>query len=104
MQMEVEHGLTRSRSVVDRQTERVAAAHLLGDLAGGQHQVPQQYLIIRFGVAQAWNDFARYQQHVYRRTGVDVLERYAVFILVDDVRGQFAGDYFLEQGFLHDDG
>jgi hypothetical protein len=27
-----------------------------------------------------------------------------VFILVDDVRGQFAGDYFLEQGFLHDDG
>ena len=95
--VQVRDGLAPIGAVIDRDAETgVADAFLAGDGSSGEQEVAQKGSVFRFGFADAWDHGFRYDEEMGGRLGVDVAEGDALIILVDDLRGNLAGDDALE--------
>lgn len=101
MQVEVKHRLPSASAVVDRETESIATAELFRNLARSQHEVTKERLVFSCGITKARNRFARYQQHMHRCSGIDVLERDALVIFINNAGRDLACDDFFEEGLGH---
>ncbi len=96
MQMEMEHGLPGTGTVVYDEPEGVGYTELLGNLARRQHEVAEQFLVRGLGIHQARDTLLGNHQHVHRRLGVDVVDGDAVLILIDEFAGNLAADDLAE--------
>lgn len=101
MQVEVKHRLPSASAVVDCKAERIAAAKLFRNLARSQHEVTKERLVFSCGITKARNRFARDQQHMHRCSGIDVLERDALVIFINNAGRDLACDDFFEEGLGH---
>ena len=96
--MEVEDGLASVFAVVHH--EAVAffpEAHLLGDLARGEHDLAEDRSVLARGIADTCKMHLGYDERVHRRDGMNVPEPDDVLVFEDDVGGDLAGDDFAEQ-------
>ena len=98
------NGLTRVRAVVHHESKSVLKIQLFCDLAGNEEQVAEQGLVRGSGFANARNDLLWYDQQMDRRLRLDVMQHEAVFVLVLDFSGDFAGDNFFEEGWHGSEG
>jgi hypothetical protein len=98
MQVQVKDGLPGARPVVDHQAEGIAHTQLLGHLASDQHQVPQQHLVIGGGVHQPGDAALGDHQYMDRCLGVNIVDRDAVLVLIEEITGNFTADDFAEYG------
>ena len=99
--MKVGHGFPAVGAVVDDQAVAgVGSEKPLGfrDFPARHQQMAQKGCIVRLRGADAGNDPLGNDENMNRRLGTDVPEGEALIILVDDVRGDLAGDDFFEQG------
>lgn len=62
---------------------------LFGDLGSRQMKMTEQSFIFRFHVRMCPDDFARNDQDMGRRLRIDVSKRHALFVLVNNVGGEF---------------
>ena len=99
--MQVKHTLPHTGAVVYDQPERIADALLRRYLAGSYHQVAQQGLLLITGIDQPGNRLFRDHQDMHGGLGVDVPERQAQIILVNDIRRNFPPDDFRKNCLCH---
>jgi len=98
MNMQVKDCLPRSLTIIQDQAKGVTAAIFTCNAPGLEHQIAQQCLVLAICIRQFADGLFWYQQQVYRRLGIDILETKALVILIDNVSGYFTLDYFHEQG------
>jgi len=92
--MQVKYALPGRRAIVDDDAKGIADTELVRHLAGGEHQVPEQNLIPRTGAREHPDFPLGDHEHVSGRLGIDISNRQAMLVLVDDVGRQFAPDNF----------
>lgn len=78
----------------------VAVAFIVGDACGHTKQMAQQRFIATRGFVERFHVFARYHEDVRRCLRVDVTNGNAALVLMDQVGGNFAGDYFAEKAVV----
>lgn len=74
MQMQMVHGLSAVRSVIDNHTKALLEAQLLGQFAANQQQVAKQGRIVIGGQRELRDRLARNHEEMDRRLRVDVME------------------------------
>lgn len=96
--MEVWDGLAAVCAVVDDGAEAVwLKALFAGNFPDGEEEMPEEGVIFLGGGAEARDGFFRDEKQVGGCLGGNVAEAEALFVLVNDVCGDFAGDDFFEQ-------
>ena len=100
--MEVRDGLSAKRAVIHDQAEALGELEFFREDAGGQEQVAEHRLIGGGGFADAGDQFFRDDEQVHGSLRLNVMENDAEVVLVLDLRGDFAVDDALEDGFGHD--
>src|SRR5688572_21023379 len=85
MQVQVKNRLSRCRTIVDRDPKGIFDLELTGDLAYRQHQVSQESLVGGGGLCKHCNRLLRNQEYMEWRLRINVLDREAQVVLVDDV-------------------
>ena len=93
-------GLPRRRSE-DRAVSALGVAVFLGEGRGPAHHLADQGVVSRRKIVQRRDVPARHDQHVHRRLRVDVLEGDDAIVLIDNRRGNLAGDDLAEQAVRH---
>ena len=98
MHVQVWDGLGGVRAIVNDETETPRETEFFCHRARGEEQMAEHGLVGRRGFADARDGLFRNDQEVNGRLRLDVVEDDAEFILVLDLRGDFAVDDFLEEG------
>lgn len=99
--MQMRHALATIRTVVDHEPKAFVGridAQFLGDFLRRQKQMTKNGLIVRLRFADTRNEALGDDENVGWRLRIDVVERDAVVVLVNDVRRDFARDDFFENG------
>ena len=97
--MHVENGLPRvGAAVYDGTVAAGDESFLARDRRGGEHQLAEHGRAR--GVVECCDVFARYDEYVRRRLGVDIAERDHVFILQHQRRRNFLSHDAAEQAAL----
>jgi hypothetical protein len=89
------------RAVVYDQAEAIRKLQFFRDRAGNEEQMAQDCLIGGAGFADPWDHFLWNDQQVNGCLRLDVMQDDTVFVLVFDLRGNFAVDDFLKDRFGH---
>ena len=100
--MQVRHGFTGVRPVVD--DEPVAAffqAEFVGDFRGFQQQVPEELVVFRRSLGDAWNGLLGDDQDVRGRVGFDVTKRQHQVVFINDGCRNFPRHDFIKECFAH---
>ena len=100
VEVEMRNFLAGVAAVVEDET--VAAsdeAEVFCDGGGFYQQMAEDGVVGRGGVFEGGNGFARDDEDMCGRHGLDVPKRDDVFVFVDDVGGDFFVADFLEEGF-----
>src|ERR1051326_2748642 len=92
MEVQMRHGLTGALTAVDHQSVAILDAELRDQLDRDQMKVSDQLLILWLQIIVRRNDFPWHNEHVNRRLRIDVLERNAMLVLMDDGGGDFLVD------------
>ena len=95
------HGLSSRLLAVNDQPVARADAELPGKLGGDQVKVSKDIPVLLADVRMGSDDFARNDQDMNRRLGIDVAKRQTVIIFVDDVGRNFAVNDLLKDVVLH---
>lgn len=88
--MQMGHGLTGMRPVVDHEPIAVGEIELLRDIASREEQVPEHRLIVRDCLADARYRLLRDDQQMGRRLWLDIVDHEAKLVLVFDLGRDFA--------------
>lgn len=97
--MEVGDGFAGVGAVVDDEAEAAGEVEFFGDDAGGDEEVAELGFVGGRGFADAGYQFFGDNEEVDGGLGLDVVDDDAAVVLVFDLRGDFAVDDFLEEGF-----
>jgi hypothetical protein len=89
--------------VVDDESESFGQLELSRHFTGNEDEVTEDCLVLRRGFADARYHFFRHDQEVHRSLRLNVMEHDAMFILVFDPGGDFAGGDFLKDRLAHDE-
>lgn len=100
--VEVRHGLTGVRAGVDDEAETVGELKFFRDKVGDINEMAEHGFVDGRRFRYAWNGFLRDDEQVDGRLGLEVVENDAVFVLVFDLRGDFAVDDFLKNSLGHE--
>ena len=101
--MEVRNRFAGVGTVIDDQTiPGTGHAELLGNRSGLYQEVAQELFMVHGGQTNTPQGDFRDDQDVDGRLGMDVAEGQDLVVLIDNVRGDLAGDDFFEKG--HGDG
>jgi hypothetical protein len=102
--VQVRYGLTGMRPVVHDEPKSFGELKFSRHDAGNDQEMTEDALILRFGFADAGNQFLRHDEQMHGRLWLDVVEDDAVLVLVFDPGGDFTVDDFLEDRFGHGKG
>ena len=99
--MQVRHGLAGIRAVVQHKPEAgLPKAKRAGHLCRLEQQMAEECLVIRPGLVNARDRFARDNQNMRRGSGRDVAKRHNLLVLIHNVGRDFLVADFLEQRFF----
>jgi hypothetical protein len=100
--VQVRDGFATIRAVVD--DEPVAAGFqpdFFRDLGGFQQEMTEQLVVCGGSFSEARDGLLGNDENMRRRLGRDVTEGEDQVVFINDLRRDFAGDDFLEDGFAH---
>ena len=101
--MQMRHSFAGVRTVVENQPKTTLfEAEFVCHLTRLEHQVAEDLVIARSCLGDAGNGFLGNQQYVRGRLRFDVAKGDDEIVFVNNLRGDFARDDFLEQGLAHD--
>lgn len=96
--VQMRNGFARVGPIVHNQPiPGLRQAEFPGHLGCLQHEMPKHRLILSSRLGDSGNRFLRNNQHVNRRSGLNVAERDYQVVLVNNLRGNLARDDFFEQ-------
>src|SRR5271169_4057783 len=72
--VQVRHGFTAVRAIVDDEPVAVLQTQLLRDFGGLEQNVSEQLSVVRLCLGDPWNGFLRKNQNMHRRLRVDVAD------------------------------
>jgi hypothetical protein len=87
--MQMRYGLIRIGAGIDNRPKTAVQPLDCGHLSRQAKGMSQYRLVLRLGVGQTGEMFARQDQHMRRRLRIDVPDRYALFVLENARRGNF---------------
>ena len=99
--MQVRDRFAGVRTVVDDETKAFGKVQFFRDRSGDEKQVPEYGLVAWIRRADASDDVFRHDQQVNRRLRLDVVQDDAMFVLVFDLRRNFALDDPLKNRLGH---
>ncbi len=99
--VQVGDGFAGVGAVVDHEAVAAGELEFLRELAGDDEEVTELRFIGRRGFADARDGLFRDDEEVDGRLWLDVVDDDAAVVFVFDLRGDFAVDDFLEEGFRH---
>ena len=98
MHVEVRHSLTAIGTIVDDKTESgIREAFGLGDLPGGEKQMPEEFRVRRTGFRHARDQPLGDHEDMDRCLGRNIAEREAAIVLENDVCGDFTCNDLFEK-------
>ena len=96
--MQMRHAFASVFAVIDDEAESVfVQSKFARDFTRLQKQMAQHLMILRFSLSNSRDGFLGDDENVRGRLWVDVIEGQHQVVLIDDVRGYFTGDDFLEE-------
>ncbi len=102
MAMQVGDGFTCVRPIIEDQPEAgLAEPELARYFAGLEQQMPEDLVVLGFGIRDARNGSFRNHQHMHGCLRLDIAEGKHLVVLIDNRRWNFPGDNLLEQGLAH---
>lgn len=96
MQVQMIDGLPAIRPGVHHDTKSLGEILLRRQFCSGCHELAEESCVCGAGLGQRSDVFARDDQQVHGGLRTNVGERYAGFIFVELLRGNFAADDFAE--------
>ena len=99
--MQMEYSLSGLFAIVDHQPEGISITFLFGYLTGNQYQVPQQVPVVNRGPGDHGYGMLRDHEDMYRCLWIDIPERQAPVIFINDICRYFPGNYLAEYCIGH---
>jgi hypothetical protein len=101
VQVQVRHGFSSVRSVVDHDPEaRLRKAFLFRDEADPGHEVAEEVLVCGLRFPNPDHEFLGHKQEMNGGLRADVVEAEAFLVFVNNLAGNLAVGDFLKNGFL----
>jgi hypothetical protein len=102
--VEVRDAFAGVGAVVDDEAEAAGEVEFFRDDSGGDEEMAELGFVGWRGFADAGDECLWDDQEMDGRLGLDVVDDDAAVVLVLDLRGDFAVDDSLEEGFRHGEG
>lgn len=103
--MEVGNRLSSLRTIIHDEAKAFSKVGLASDACGRKEKMADKDFIRFSGLGDTVDPLLGNDEEVGGRLGIDIPKGNAAFILVDDVGGEFASDYFFKNGrFGHEGG
>src|SRR5580698_163063 len=101
MHMQVEDGLTGSRTDVEHGAVAILNAALAGNIGGDQMAAANEFAVLAARLLQSPNVFLWDHQNMRGRLRIDVFKRVGMLVFVDFLGWNFAADNPAEQTVAH---
>lgn len=103
MQVQMIDGLPAIRPGVHHDTKSLGEILLRRQFCSGCHELAEENCVVGTGLRERGDVFARDDEQVHGRLRMNVGERYAGFIFIELLRGDFAANDFAEYAVHGDD-
>ena len=102
VEMKMKHALAAVRTGIDDEAiPGICNSFQIRDLIAGQHQTSEQHTIRIMKLGNRGEMLSRDDERMYRRLGIDVVERNYQFVFIDEGCGNCFCDDFAKETFAH---